>query len=137
MTPLLGLSALTMITAANAYMQLHTDEGMRGRVMALYMMIFIGGTPVGAPLVGWIGEVAGARWTLILGGLATALGTGVAALWFAHVRGVLTPDGRASNLIPRVWDHQAVERAQKPSEPQPSSRPAEERTRAHITGTAK
>ena len=47
MTPLLGLSALTMITAANAFMQLHTDEGMRGRVMALYMMIFIGGTPLG------------------------------------------------------------------------------------------
>ena len=37
--------ALTMITAANAFMQLHTDAGMRGRVMALYMMIFIGGTP--------------------------------------------------------------------------------------------
>ena len=74
MTPLLGLSALTMITAANTFMQLHTDPGMRGRVMALYMMIFIGGTPLGAPLIGWIGEVAGARWTLWIGGLATAVG---------------------------------------------------------------
>ena len=36
--------------------------------MALYMMIFIGGTPLGAPLVGWIGEVYGARWTLLFGG---------------------------------------------------------------------
>ncbi len=62
--------ALTMITAANAFMQLHTDAGMRGRVMALYMMIFIGGTPLGAPLIGWVGEEFGARWTLILGGLA-------------------------------------------------------------------
>jgi MFS family permease len=105
--------------------------------MALYMMIFIGGTPVGAPLIGWIGEVAGARWTLILGGLATALGTGVAALWFAHVRGVLTPDGRASNLVPRVWVNQTVERAQNLSEWQPSSRPAEDLTRAHTSGTAK
>jgi MFS family permease len=105
--------------------------------MALYMMIFIGGTPVGAPLVGWIGEVAGARWTLILGGLATALGTGVAALWFAHVRGVLTPDGRASNLVPRVWDDQTVARAQKLSERQPTPRPADERIRAHTTGTSK
>jgi MFS family permease len=137
LTPLLGLSALTMITAANAYMQLHTDEGMRGRVMALYMMIFIGGTPVGAPLIGWIGEVAGARWTLILGGLATALGVSLAALWFAHVRGVLTPDGGASNLVHRVWDNQTVARAQKFSERQPAARPAEERTRAHTTGTAK
>ncbi len=45
--PLLGLTALTMITSANAFVQLHTDAGMRGRVMALYMMIFIGGTPLG------------------------------------------------------------------------------------------
>ncbi len=74
MTPLLGLSALTMITAANTFVQLHTDPGMRGRVMALYMMIFIGGTPLGAPLIGWIGEVAGARWTLLVGGAMTALG---------------------------------------------------------------
>ncbi len=67
MTPLLGLAALTMITAANTFVQLHTEPGMRGRVMALYMMIFIGGTPLGAPLIGWIGEVAGARWTLLVG----------------------------------------------------------------------
>ena len=74
MTPLLGISALTMITAANTFVQLNTDPGMRGRVMALYMMIFIGGTPLGAPLIGWIGEVAGARWTLWIGGAATAVG---------------------------------------------------------------
>ena len=70
MTPLLGLSALTMITAANTFVQLNTDPGMRGRVMALYMMIFMGGTPVGAPVIGWVGETFGARWTLVLGGRA-------------------------------------------------------------------
>jgi MFS family permease len=86
MTPLLGLSALTMITAANTFMQLNTDPGMRGRVMALYMMIFIGGTPLGAPLVGWIGEVAGARWTLWLGGLATAVGVLVASVLYLRTR---------------------------------------------------
>jgi MFS family permease len=80
MTPLLGLAALTMITAANTFVQLHTEPGMRGRVMALYMMIFIGGTPLGAPLIGWIGEVAGARWTLIVGGIATFVGVSVASL---------------------------------------------------------
>ena len=73
-TPLLGITALTMITSANTYLQLHTAPGMRGRVMALYMMIFLGGTPAGAPAVGWIGEQFGARWTLILGGGATAFG---------------------------------------------------------------
>lgn len=81
-TPLLGLTALTMITSANAFMQLHTAAHVRGRVMALYMMIFIGGTPLGAPLIGWIGQVFGARWTLILGGLATVAGAGGAGLLY-------------------------------------------------------
>ncbi|HEX5861699.1 MAG TPA: MFS transporter [Nocardioides sp.] len=92
MTPLLGFSALTMITAANAYMQLHTDPGMRGRVMALYMMIFIGGTPLGSPIIGWIGEAAGARWTLILGGAITLVGVLISSLVAAHLRsGPLLP----------------------------------------------
>ena len=105
MTPLLGLSALTMITAANAFVQLHTDAGMRGRVMALYMMIFMGGTPAGAPLVGWIGEQYGARMTLFFGGAMTILGVLVASAVFLRRdrarqqaeldldRRVLTPSG--------------------------------------------
>lgn len=88
LTPLIGISALTLITSANAYMQLHTEAGVRGRVMALYMMIFMGGTPVGAPVVGWIGEAFGARWTLILGGLLTIAGITLASLLFARARGV-------------------------------------------------
>jgi MFS family permease len=92
LTPLLGLSALTMITAANTFMQLHTDPSMRGRVMALYMMIFIGGTPLGAPLVGWIGEVAGARWTLWLGGLATAIGVVAASALYLRTQPPAAPE---------------------------------------------
>ncbi len=80
--PLLGVSALTMITAANAFMQLHTEAGMRGRVMALYLMIFMGGTPLGSPLIGALGEAFGARWTLILGGLLTLAGTLGASAWY-------------------------------------------------------
>ncbi len=80
--PLIGLTALTMMTSANSFVQLHTDAGMRGRVMALYLMIFIGSTPIGAPLVGWIGEVLGARWTLLGGGAATIVG--VLATTAAH-----------------------------------------------------
>lgn len=93
--PLLGLTALTMITSANAFMQLHTAPGMRGRVMALYMMIFMGGTPVGSPVIGWVGETFGARWTLLGGGALTMLGVAAsAALYLAHQRAprhVLTP----------------------------------------------
>jgi MFS family permease len=80
--PVMGLCALTMITSANAFMQLHTDPGMRGRVIALYMMIFIGGTPLGAPAIGWVGEAFGARWTLIAGGLLTVAGVAASALLY-------------------------------------------------------
>jgi MFS family permease len=91
-TPLLGITALTMITAANATVQLGTAPMMRGRVMALYMMIFMGGTPVGAPIVGWIGETFGARWTLIGGGLGTILGVLLAAAVFSRSQGMLDPE---------------------------------------------
>jgi MFS family permease len=64
-----GLSSLTLMTAANATVQMSTDPAMRGRVMALYMAIFMGGTPLGAPLIGWVGEEFGARWTIAVGGL--------------------------------------------------------------------
>jgi MFS family permease len=111
--PLLGLAALTMITSANAHLQLHTDPVMRGRVMALYMMIFIGGTPLGAPFIGWVGETWGARWTLLVGGAATVVGTLLSAALFLGLRRVLTALRAPGSLIPRVWDDQAVARARK------------------------
>ncbi|NYG07238.1 MFS family permease [Phycicoccus badiiscoriae] len=68
-----GLTALTALTTANAMVQLSVDPAMRGRVMALYMAIFMGGTPLGAPLIGWIGDVAGARWTVGIGTIAVGV----------------------------------------------------------------
>jgi MFS family permease len=91
-TPVLGFTALTMITAANATVQLSTSPAMRGRVMALYMMIFMGGTPLGAPIVGWVGETFGARWTLIGGGGLTVLGTLLAVAVFSRTQGLLDPE---------------------------------------------
>jgi len=88
-TPVIGLASLTMITAANAGFQTSVDPVMRGRAMALYMMIFMGGTPIGAPIVGWVGEVFGARWTLIGGGVATILGTLLAVLVFSRAKGLI------------------------------------------------
>jgi MFS family permease len=85
LAPVTGLTALTFITSANTYMQLHTDAGVRGRVMALYLMIFMGGTPVGAPIIGWIGHEYGARWTLLGGGLMTILGVGVSAMLYLRL----------------------------------------------------
>lgn len=76
-----GLSALTALTTANSFVQLHVDQQMRGRVMALYMAIFMGSTPIGSPVVGWIGEVFGARWTILVGSLSVALTLAGATLY--------------------------------------------------------
>ena len=72
--PVAGITSMTLMTAANSFVQMATDPAMRGRVLALYFAVFMGGTPIGAPLLGWVAEHAGARWTLIGGGGITALG---------------------------------------------------------------
>jgi MFS family permease len=79
-----GLSALTALTTANAMVQLSVDPAMRGRVMALYMAIFMGGTPLGAPLIGWIGQVWGARWTIGIGTVAVGLMLIGTAFWMTR-----------------------------------------------------
>jgi MFS family permease len=91
-----GLSSLTLMTAANASVQLATAPEMRGRVMALYLAVFLGGTPLGAPLIGWVGERFGARWTILVGGLASLLASllVVAWLWLAARRVPDVPPGR-------------------------------------------
>ena len=79
-----GLTALTALTTANAMVQLSVDPAMRGRVMALYMAIFMGGTPLGAPLIGWIGDVWGPRWTIGIGTIAIAITLVVVSIWMAR-----------------------------------------------------
>jgi MFS family permease len=76
-----GLSSLTLMTSANATVQLSVAPEMRGRVMALYMAIFMGGTPVGAPIVGWVGGAFGPRWTILVGGLVSLV-TALVALGY-------------------------------------------------------
>jgi MFS family permease len=56
------VAALTFTNATNTLMQLSTEPAMRGRVMALRLGIALGGTPIGAPIVGWIADHAGPRW---------------------------------------------------------------------------
>ena len=81
-----GLSSLTMMTSANAYVQTTTAPAMRGRVMALYMAIFAGGTPLGAPLVGWVANVAGPRWALGVAAISGIAAAGVAIVWMVVAR---------------------------------------------------
>lgn len=100
--PLLGLSALTMITAANTLMQMSTAPPLRGRVMALYLMIFMGGTPLGAPAIGWVGETFGARWTLVGGGAITLVGVLAVVAWYLVARPAVVLPERAPARRPEV-----------------------------------
>jgi MFS family permease len=90
--PVMGACAITMMNALQTTVQMTVDSHMRGRVMALYMMILMGGTPVGAQVIGWVGETFGARWTLIGGGGATLLAVVGATLWVVRRQAVQVDD---------------------------------------------
>ncbi|MFI1160331.1 MFS transporter [Streptomyces sioyaensis] len=68
-----GLASVTVTTTANAMTQLHADPELRGRIVSVYLLVLLGGTPVGAPLVGLVSDTLGARFSLILGGAISAL----------------------------------------------------------------
>jgi MFS family permease len=83
-----GLALLTFTTAANSAVQLGTTADMRGRVMGLYMLVFLGGAPLGAPLSGWIAEVFGPRMSMISGGVISVVATIIVAAMLVRRRGV-------------------------------------------------
>ncbi len=81
-----GLSALTFMTASNSMMQLTTERAMRGRVLALRIAVVMGGTPLGAPLVGWVVDRFGARWALGVGALSGIAAAAVAVRYLVRHR---------------------------------------------------
>ncbi|MEU5809816.1 MULTISPECIES: MFS transporter [unclassified Streptomyces] len=85
----IGMFGLTVNVTANASVQTATDPEMRGRVMALYMMVFTGGTPLGAPVVGWVTDTYGPRVGMAAGGavsLAAAAGIAVVLSRIGNLR---------------------------------------------------
>ena len=81
----LGVIAQVFTTSTNSLVQLSTDPGMRGRVMAIYMGIFLGCTPLGAPLVGWIADHFGPRWAMGVGA-ASGFAAAIVGTAFMSVR---------------------------------------------------
>ncbi|SDK52494.1 MFS transporter [Nonomuraea jiangxiensis] len=75
-----GIALITINTAANASVQIATSPDMRGRVMGIYFLVFTGGAPLGAPLVGWFSDLGGPRLGVILSGAMVLVGTGLALL---------------------------------------------------------
>jgi MFS family permease len=88
----MGVSALTFANAINGLMQLSTEPSMRGRVMALRVAVALGGTPIGAPIVGWVADRFGPRWALGVGAAAGFAAALVAA-------GLFTRQARSTHVI--------------------------------------
>ncbi|WTP55002.1 MFS transporter [Streptomyces tauricus] len=84
----IGMAGLTVNVTANTAVQMGTDPAMRGRVMALFMMVFMGGTPLGAPVVGWITDAYGPRVGFAMGGVVSALAAATVGLALARVGGL-------------------------------------------------
>lgn len=81
--PLVGAAGIAFMITGNATLQLNSSPDLRGRVMALYTVVFLGSTPIGAPIAGWVGEHLGPRVGLI-GGAAVAVLVGLWALGVAR-----------------------------------------------------
>jgi MFS family permease len=82
----LGAVSVTFAAGINSSLQLAVEPSLRGRVMALYSVVFLGSTPIGAPLVGWIAEVAGPRAGLVVGAVAALAAAAGAKVAFDRVR---------------------------------------------------
>jgi len=89
---IIGVAALTLTNTTNSLMQLSTEPAMRGRVMALRVGVALGGTPIGAPIVGWVADHCGPRW---------ALGVGAASGFAAVIVGAYALAGRTPRVQPR------------------------------------
>jgi MFS family permease len=91
--PFAGILAMTFTTSAQSFLQTHSEDWVRGRVMGLYTLVFFGGTPIGAPLIGWAADRFGPRSGLVVGGLGTAVWTAVAfgVYWLSRSRDAREP----------------------------------------------
>jgi len=78
----IGVSAQTFTTTVNSMVQMSTEPAMRGRVVAILLAIALGGTPIGAPIVGWVADAWGPRWAL---GIAAAAGFAAAMVGIGYL----------------------------------------------------
>jgi len=105
--PLGGCIALLTLVSANSYVQTSTDPALRGRVMGIYLLIFMGGTPIGSPLIGWVADQIGIRNAIFACGLIVALGA-LFCIWLlrggrSDAQGTAEPptDTSAMNVVGR------------------------------------
>ena len=122
-----GAAGLVFSVATNSFVQLGAEPQLRGRVMALYFTCFMGGTPIGSPLIGWVAERWGAPWGFVLGGAVAVAAGGVAAVWLAR--------GRRVRIEARVVPPRLQLRVFPRAVPTPAVRAAAEAASAEAPGT--
>lgn len=103
--PLCGFSALTMLITANSLIQVNSDSAIRGRVSGIYLLIFMGGTPFGSPLIGWLVEVIGVRETIALCGSISLIACLTIWVIFRDKVG-LPKDISVEGVLPAAYDDQ-------------------------------
>ena len=97
----LGAVSVTFAAGINSTLQLGADPLLRGRVMALYSVVFIGSTPIGAPLVGWLSEAAGPRAGLVLGGSAALIAAVGARIAYSRTQTAAGEGAPSSSAVSR------------------------------------
>ena len=98
----IGLSAITMLTSANAYVQSTTPAGVRGRIMSIYTAVLLGGAPLGAPFAGWIADLLGPRAALGVGAASGAVGFLIGVLWMVSAKNMRVHYVRRSRRFIRL-----------------------------------
>ena len=88
--PICGVTALTTMITANSIVQVNSDPAIRGRVMGIYLLIFMGGTPVGSPLIGIMAEIIGIRLTIAACGAICLIATSI--IWIKYKDRVSVPN---------------------------------------------
>jgi MFS family permease len=127
-----GAAALSFTTAANTSVQLGVDSTVRGRVMALYLLCFMGGTPLGAPTIGVLADTFGPRAGLVGGGVACVLLATGLGLLFARLDRV--PASRAAPAVPAPRPQPSDQAARRPAPRTVASRAPAEATDQRAAG---
>ena len=100
----IGFASMVFMATGNSMMQVASAPSMRGRVMSVYAMVFLGSTPIGGPLMGWLSEWAGPRIAFAIGG-AVAVASAIGALWVLRALG---GTGRVPVLLRRLAEQEPL-----------------------------
>jgi MFS family permease len=118
----MGAASIAFVATNNATLQLRADPAMRGRVMSLNAIAFLGSTPIGAPLLGWISDVSNPRVALVAGGVATLVASVPLFVLAARQRGARpAPADMPSNVVPLTLETDLPKLASQIPLPEPES----------------